>query len=303
MQINKFDDNFKKALKTILDEGSKKEDRTGTGTISYPGLFFRHDMKDGFPLLTLRKTPFTSAAVELEGFINGITSKKWYKERGCNYWNDWCNPKKIKYSNDSETKKKMAAEDDLGLIYGAQMRDFHCPDAVYVNGYDQYGRSREGKYKSRSIDQLKRLVNILHENPEDRRMVVSYWNPLALDYQSLPACHTQWMVNVVDGKLNLSYTMRSCDWILGNNLNSYGLLLHLLAKEGGFKEGVLSAIFHDAHIYNNHIEGANKLLKKKSFAPPLINTKEFTDIFYWKAEHSEIVNYESGPAIKFPVAV
>lgn len=285
--MNSFDSQFKDLLKTILTKGYKKEDRTGTGTISYPGLFFRHDMAEGFPLLTLRKTPFKSAAVELEGFINGVTSKKWYQERGCGYWNQWCSPKKVKYGTDKETQERMATEDDLGLIYGSQMRDFHDPLAEQSVG----------------VDQLKRLVNTLHSNPNDRRMVVSYWNPLALDYQALPACHTQFIVNVVNNRLNLTYTMRSCDFALGNNCNSYGLLLHLLAKEANYEEGVISGVFHDAHIYLNHLNQIEELLNRNSFEPPKIETERFISIFDWKAPDTKLLNYNGGETIKFPIAI
>ena len=247
MQV--LDKTFQENLELILTKGYKKEDRTGTGTISFPGVMIRHDMSDGYPLLTLRKVPFKSAAIELEGFIKGITSKQWYKERGCNYWNQWCNPQEVAYGTDNDTKKKMEECDDLGEIYGKQWRDFH--DVTYPWGGEH-------------IDQLKDVVDTLKSNPNSRRMLCSAWNPLALNHMALPPCHFAWQVNVTDGKLNLFYYMRSVDFVLGNDLNTYGLLLHLLAKESNLKEGMLVGFFADAHIYLNHIDGIKELLNRNA---------------------------------------
>lgn len=283
----KFDIAFKNMIKTLLEEGERKTDRTGTGTISYPGMTFRHDMRDGFPQVTFRKAPFKAAAVELEGFIKGITSKKWYEERGCYYWSAWCSPQKVKYGHDEETKKRMRQEDDLGLIYGSQGRDFHCP----------------GYIRSRGVDQFKVLIDTLKNDPSSRRMVVSYWNPLALEHQALPACHTQYIVNVSGERLHLTYTMRSCDALVGSNLNSYGLLLHLLAKEAGLKEGVLSAVYADFHCYLNQEEIAKRIIDLPDFDAPSVETNKFTSIFDWTHKDTKLVNYQHGPKLEIPIAV
>jgi len=284
-----LDKTFQENLELILTKGYKKEDRTGTGTISFPGVMIRHDMSDGYPLLTLRTVPFKSAAIELEGFIKGITSKQWYKERGCNYWNQWCNPQVVPYGTDDDTKKKMEECDDLGEIYGKQWRDFH--DVTYPSG---------GEHK----DQLKDVVDTLKSNPNSRRMVCSAWNPLALEHMALPPCHFAWQVNVTDGKLNLFYYMRSVDFVLGNDLNTYGLLLHLLAKESNLKEGMLVGFFADAHIYLNHIDGIKELLSRNATSDlPTIETYNFKSIYDWQYSDTILHDYNPLSSIKFKVAV
>lgn len=284
-----LDKTFQETLELILTKGYKKEDRTGTGTISFPGVMIRHDMSDGYPLLTLRTVPFKSAAIELEGFIKGITSKQWYKERGCNYWNQWCNPKVVPYGTDDDTKKKMEECDDLGEIYGSQWRNFQDPQNLYG---------------STVKDQLKDVVDTLKSNPNSRRMLCSAWNPLALDHMALPPCHFAWQVNVTDGKLNLFYYMRSVDFVLGNDLNTYGLLLHLLAKESNLKEGMLVGFFADAHIYLNHIDGIKELLSRNATGNlPTIKTDNFKSIYDWQYSDTILCDYNPLPSIKFKVAV
>ena len=275
-----LDKTFQENLELILTKGYKKEDRTGTGTISFPGVMIRHDMSDGYPLLTLRKVPFKSAAIELEGFIKGITSKQWYKERGCNYWNQWCNPQEVAYGTDDDTKKKMEECDDLGKIYGYQWRNF------------------------KGVDQLKNIVNTLKKDTNNRRMVCSAWAPDQLNEMALPPCHFAWQVNVTDGKLNLFYYMRSVDFVLGNDLNTYGLLLHLLAKESNLKEGMLVGFFADAHIYLNHIDGIKELLNRNVTGKlPTIKTDNFKSIYDWQYSDTILLDYEPLPSVKFEVAV
>ena len=278
--MSALDKTFQETLELILTKGYKKEDRTGTGTISFPGVMIRHDMSDGYPLLTLRTVPFKSAAIELEGFIKGITSKQWYKERGCNYWNQWCNPQVVPYGTDDDTKKKMEECDDLGKIYGYQWRNF------------------------KGVDQLKNIVNTLKTDTNNRRMVCSAWTPDQLNEMALPPCHFAWQVNVTDGKLNLFYYMRSVDFVLGNDLNTYGLLLHLLAKESNLKEGMLVGFFADAHIYLNHIDGIKELLNRNATSDlPTIETDNFKSIYDWQYSDTILCNYNPLPSVKFKVAV
>lgn len=287
--MSRLDKTFQETLELILTKGYKKEDRTGTGTISFPGVMIRHDMSDGYPLLTLRTVPFKSAAIELEGFIKGITSKQWYKERGCNYWNQWCNPQVVPYGTDDDTKKKMEECDDLGEIYGSQWRNFQDPQNLYG---------------STVKDQLKDIVDTLKSNPNSRRMLCSAWNPLALEHMALPPCHFAWQVNVTDGKLNLFYYMRSVDFVLGNDLNTYGLLLHLLAKESNLKEGTLVGFFADAHIYLNHIDGIKELLSRNATGNlPTIKTDNFKSIYNWQYSDTILCDYNPLSSVKFKVAV
>ena len=287
--MSRLDKTFQETLDLILTKGYKKEDRTGTGTISFPGVMIRHDMSEGYPLLTLRTVPFKSAAIELEGFIKGITSKQWYKERGCNYWNQWCNPQVVPYGTDDDTKKKMEECDDLGEIYGSQWRNFQDP---------------QNFYGSTVKDQLKDVVDTLKSNPNSRRMLCSAWNPLALEHMALPPCHFAWQVNVTDGKLNLFYYMRSVDFVLGNDLNTYGLLLHLLAKQSNLKEGMLVGFFADAHIYLNHIDGIKELLSRNATGNlPTIKTDNFKSIYDWQYSDTILCDYNPLPSVKFKVAV
>lgn len=285
--MNSFDENFKELFRHILTEGSLQENRTGIRAITVPCLFLQHDMRDGFPLSTLRKMPFKAAKVELEGFIKGVTDKRWYEDRGCNYWSAFASPKKTPYGHSEDARRKMREERDLGLIYGSQARDFHDPTV-------------EGGLH---IDQLSRAINLIKNDPNDRRMVILNWNPLALEYQALPACHCIFMLNVIGGRLNLSYMQRSADMFLGANVHSYALYLHLLAKECGLEEGVLSAVWHSAHIYENHIGAVQEVLRRPSLPLPTIETNDFTSIFDWGHTQTKLVNYQAGERIKVEVAV
>jgi len=289
--MNNTDKEYFRLLTTILEKGKWKGNRTGVDCLTIAGFMFEHDMSEGFPLLTSRKLPFKSTKVELEFFIKGLRSKKWLQDRGCHYWDGWCNPEIVPYANDEETKKKMAVEDDLGLIYGTQWRDFHDPHADYsvFNG----------------VDQLKNVVDTLKKNPMDRRMIVSAWNPLALGKMGLPPCHYGFQVTVIDGYLNLAWNQRSVDTCCGlpQNIASYALLLHLLAKESGLKEGKLIGFLMDTHIYSNHMDGVKKQLTQETFNLPSIKTDKFTSIFDWTYEDTILCDYKHGNPIKYEVAV
>jgi thymidylate synthase len=275
-------------LQNILDNGEWKGNRTGIDALTIPGATITHDMSHGFPLLTCRKLPFKSTRVELEFFIKGLTDKKWLQERGCKYWDEWCSPTKVPYANDEETKRKMREETDLGPVYGAQWRDFKDP-------YNP----------ANAVDQLKVIVDRLKKNPSDRRMICSAWNPLALDQMALPPCHLLWQVTVINGKLNLFWYQRSVDVFLGlpANISSYALLLHLLAKESGLKEGTLTGFLADTHIYSNHMDQIRELLRRETYPLPTITTDPFTSIFDWQYSDTKLLNYVSGPKLTGEVAV
>lgn len=281
--MNNVDKEYFRLINTVLTNGKRKTNRTGIDTISVFGAMVQFDMSEGFPLLTTRKLPFKSTKVELEGFIKGITDKKWYQERGCRYWDEWCNPQKVAYGHSEETKSKMKEESDLGKIYGYQWRNFNS------SGYDQ----------------LKKVVDTLKTNSTDRRMIVSAWNPCELNEMALPPCHFWWMVGVEVDKLNLVWGQRSVDSYLGlpNNIVSYALLLHLLAKETGLKEGTLTGQLVDVHLYVNHLDQVNELLTRKSYPSPTISTDKFNGIFEWTYQDTVLHNYESGPVLSAPIAV
>jgi thymidylate synthase len=283
-------------VKNILENGTMKDNRTGTGAISIAGAMFEHDMSEGFPLLTTKKVPFRLVASELEFFIKGITDKEWLKQRNNHIWDEWANPKKAPYGHDEEAKKRMAEERDLGAIYGFQWRHWNAPYGNHIFRCEGTG-----------IDQLKKIVDKLKKDPSDRRMIVSAWNPSMLDQMALPPCHYGFQVTVIDGKLNLLWNQRSVDTMLGLpfNIASYALLLHLLAKEAGLKEGRLIGFLADTHIYANHVEGAKEQLSRdpEKYPRPKIETESFKSIFDWKYEDTKLIGYESYPTIKFDIAV
>ncbi|MBI3290751.1 thymidylate synthase [Candidatus Falkowbacteria bacterium] len=283
-------------VKKVMDTGIKKMPRQGIEAYTMAGAIFEHDMSAGFPLLTTKKVPFRLIATELELFIKGITDKQWLLDHNNHIWDEWANPQKAPYGHDEASKKKMLAERDLGPIYGFQWRHFN---AKYQN-YDT-------DYTGQGVDQLKNVTKMLKKNPDDRRMIVSAWNPEQMDQMALPPCHYCYQITVVDGKLNLMWNQRSVDVMLGLpfNIASYATLLHLIAKEAGFKEGKLVGFLGDIHLFVNHVEGAKEQLSRDPdrYKLPKIETQNFKSIFDWSAEDSKIIGYESHPGIKFDIAV
>jgi len=283
-------------VRKVLETGQKKEDRTGTGTMAIAGAMFEHDMSKGFPLLTTKKMSLRLIATELEFFIKGISDKKWLQDHNNHIWDEWCNPQKVPYAHNEETKQKMFLERDLGPLYGWQWRHFGAAYENYDSGY-------EGK----GVDQLKRLIYTLKTNPSSRQMVVMAWNPVDVDKVIPPFCHYGFQVTVIDGKLNLFWNQRSVDVALGLpfNIASYATLLHLLAKETGLAEGKLTGFLADTHIYLNHIDGLKEQLARdpEMYPLPQIQTNNFASIFVWSAEDTSILNYQSHPKIAFEIAV
>ncbi len=283
-------------VRRILEHGERKENRTGTDTIAIAGAMFEHDMSKGFPMLTTKKVPFKAVASELEFFIKGITDKQWLQDKKNHIWDEWANPRLAAYGLDEESKLRMRNERDLGPIYGFQWRHFGAAYRGYAESYSGQG-----------IDQLKNIVDKLKTNPNDRRMIVSAWNPLALGEMGLPPCHYAFQVTVINGKLNLLWNQRSVDTMLGLpfNIASYALILHLLAKESGLQEGKLVGFLADTHIYVNHLDGAKEQLSRdpNTYPLPTIQTDNFTSIFDWKCEDSQVLNYQSFPKIEFAIAI
>ena len=281
-------------VQKILDQGSRKTNRTGTDTLAIAGAMFEHDMAEGFPLLTTKKVPFKMVRSELEFFIRGITDKNWLKDQKNSIWDEWCSPDIVPYGNDEQAKKRMMQERDLGPVYGWQWRNFGAK-------YTAYNTPPQGK----GIDQLQKLVQTLKTNPDDRRMIVSAWNPLDLSRMALPPCHYSFQVTVIDGKLNLLWNQRSVDTALGLpfNIASYGCLLHLLAKEAQLGEGKLIGFLGDTHIYINHIDGLRDQLAREPKTLPQIKTENFTSIFDWHYNDTVLENYDPHPAISFEIAV
>lgn len=280
----------------------------GIRTLALPNQHFSHDMQEGFPLLTTKRMPFKTIAVELEGFLKGITSKKWYQDRHCKIWNEWGNPRVVQqhlvrdfgeqgaYDVDWNIRKKyQQEEDDLGPIYGYQWRRFN-------QAYDEDDNGCVEQY-----DQLKNVLHTLTTDPHDRRMVVSAWNPVQITRMALPPCHLLWIVTVIDGYLNLHWTQRSCDLMLGVpfNIASYGLLLMLLCEESGLKPGNLSGMLCDCHIYENQIDAAKEQITREPRALPSIVFNDWKRVpgeYYttrWTFEDAKIINYSPYEKLDF----
>jgi len=289
-------------VQKILNNGFRKVNRTGIDALSVAGAMFEHDMAEGFPLLTTKKIPFRLAASELEFFIRGITDKEWLQKQNNHIWDEWCSPDMVPYGNDEQTKVKMMNERELGPIYGWQWRNF---GARYTD-YNTPPKGHNSNNKSaQNCDQLRQIVNTLKTDPDNRRMIVSAWNPLDLHRMALPPCHYAFQVTVINGKLNLLWNQRSVDVALGLpfNIASYGCLLHLLANETGLNEGKLIGFLGDTHIYVNHIEAIRLQIARQPRPLPQIRTSNFTSIFDWRYSDTVIENYDPYPAVKFEVAV
>ena len=278
----------------ILNSGDIKHNRTGVDAATVPGAMFEHDMADGFPLLTTKKVLFRLVASELEFFIRGITDKQWIQERNNHIWDDWCSPDKVAYGHDEETLKKMAEERELGPIYGWQWRHFGAD-------YTAHDQEPVGS----GIDQLQNVIDKLKSDPDDRRMIVSAWNPVDFQRMALPPCHYCFQVTVIGGRLNLLWNQRSVDVALGLpfNIASYALLLHLIAKEAGLEEGRLVGFLADTHIYVNHFDGMKKQLERTPLPLPTLRTENFSSLFDWQYEDSVVESYDPHPGIKFEIAV
>lgn len=318
--------NYKEILENVLKNGQPKQavrfDSSGnhiTVENSTIGTFceiFRHDMSQGFPLTTLRKMPYKSMAIELEGFIKGITDKKWYQDRKCKFWDEWANPvaidNKINSSIISEAslgwkeqyrKVYQKEENDLGPIYGFQWVNFdgHYKQA-HLNSLNNNFHHNPNGVKN-GFNQLKSIVDKLKTNPYDRRMVCSAWNPNQIYLMALPPCHYAFTVVVYGDKLNLCWKQRSVDSVLGlpNNIASYALLQTLLCIESGLYAGELVGILEDCHIYENQLEAVKELIKRDEKELPTMkiswpDDKEFS-IFDWKYTDIILENYNPHPKV------
>lgn len=324
--------NYKEIIQNVLVNGVNKQATryapdgsvipVENGTIGTFCEIFRHDMAEGFPLTTLRKMPWKSIRVELEGFIKGITSKKWYKDRGCNFWNEWANPEAVAKALIGNTealasvmavpiggskseanrlhKEVQAGVDDLGPIYGYQWRDFgsHYGEMPTYE-VDQY--DVEDYHKANGVacgtDQFKSIVDKLKTSPYDRRMVCSSWNPNQSHMMALPPCHWSWNVVVYGNKLNLIWHQRSCDLLLGvgSNIASYALLLMLLCEESGLQPGELVGTLADCHIYENHMDAARELVERSEGILPELSITRKEDgkfsIFDWEWSDAQLLGY------------
>lgn len=281
--------NYVEIIRNVLRNGHKSKPTrlengkvvpVENGTIATFAEVFRHDMSKGFPLTTIRKMPWKSIRVELEGFIKGVHSKKWFQERGCKFWDQWAAPAEVarlKAENPSLTDKEAKLlGDDLGPIYGVMWRNFG------------------------GVDQLANVVNTLKQSPEDRRMIVSAWNPPLIPQMALPPCHYEFTVQVIGGKVNLAWTQRSVDCFYGlpSNIASYALLLELLAREANLPAGELVGFLENCHLYANTLTEAELIATRhETQLPKLVFKPGFTSIFDWTYADVELENYNPQSAV------
>ncbi len=257
-------------LQHILDNGTKKEDRTGTGTVSVFGYQSRYDLSKGFPCLTTKKLHLRSIIVELLWFLQGDTNIKYLKDNKVSIWDEWADE-----------------NGDLGPVYGHQWRSWPSNDGG-------------------TIDQITKLVDQLKNNPDSRRLIVSAWNVADVDNMALPPCHTMFQFYVADGKLSCQLYQRSADVFLGVpfNIASYALLTMMLAQVVGLQPGEFIHTLGDAHLYSNHLDQAKLQLTRDCRPLPTMKINpDVKDIFSFQLEDFELTNYDPHPHIKAAVAV
>lgn len=254
----------------VLANGTKKEDRTGTGTISTFGYQMRFNLQEGFPVLTTKKLHLKSIIHELLWFLQGDTNVKYLQDNGVRIWNEWADE-----------------NGELGPVYGHQWRSWPTPDGE-------------------KIDQITNVINQIKNNPDSRRLMVSAWNVSDVDNMALPPCHCLFQFYVADGKLSCQLYQRSADIFLGVpfNIASYALLTMMVAQVCNLEPGDFVHTFGDAHIYSNHIEQVNLQLTREPHALPKMKINpDVKSIFDFKFEDFELVDYNAHPHIKGAVSV
>jgi thymidylate synthase len=257
-------------LRHVRETGVRKEDRTGTGTLSVFGHQMRFDLANGFPVLTTKRLHLRSIIIELLWFLRGDTNIKWLNDNKVTIWDEWAD-----------------ANGDLGPVYGHQWRSWPARDGS-------------------TIDQIANVVEQIRTKPDSRRLIVTAWNPADVDRMALPPCHCLFQFYVADGKLSCQLYQRSADIFLGVpfNIASYALLTHMMAHVTGLKPGEFIHTLGDAHLYLNHLEQTDEQLKRQPHAlPKLVLKRDVKAIDEFEYEDFEIVCYEAHPHIAAPVAV
>jgi thymidylate synthase len=261
---------YEDLLRDVLEHGTHKSDRTGTGTLSVFGRQLRFDLSKSFPLITTKRVHFKSVAVELLWFLRGDTNVKWMQDQGVTIWDEWAD-----------------ADGELGPVYGVQWRSWPTPDGGH-------------------IDQIAELIENLKSNPDSRRHIVSAWNVSELKDMALPPCHAFFQFYVADGKLSCQLYQRSADTFLGVpfNIASYALLTRMIAQQTGLEPGEFVWTGGDVHIYDNHMDQVLKQLAREPYDYPQLNiTRKPDSIFDYTLEDFEVVGYQHHPTIKAPIAV
>lgn len=257
-------------MRHVRDNGIRKEDRTGTGTISLFGYQMRFDLAKGFPVVTTKKLHLRSIIHELLWFLQGDTNIKYLHDNGVSIWDEWADE-----------------NGDLGPVYGYQWRSWPVPNGD-------------------SIDQIKLLLEQIKNNPDSRRLMVSAWNPACVDQMALPPCHCLFQFYVAEGKLSCQLYQRSADIFLGVpfNIASYALLTLMVARECGLEPGDFVHTFGDAHLYSNHLDQVETQLAREPLPLPRMRLNpDVSSVFDFSYDDFELVGYEAHPHIKAPVAV
>jgi len=257
-------------LDDVLANGTRKGDRTGTGTLSVFGRQLRFDLTEGFPAVTTKKLHLKSVVGELIWFLQGSTNVRWLQEHGISIWDEWAD-----------------ADGELGPVYGHQWRSWPAPDG-------------------RHIDQIAKVLDSIRTNPDSRRHVVSAWNVAEVDDMALPPCHTMFQFYVADGRLSCQLYQRSADLFLGVpfNIASYALLTHMVAQVCGLEPGDFVHTFGDAHLYLNHVEQATLQLGREPRPLPVLRLNpERKELTEFEIGDVELVGYDPHPGIKAPIAV
>ncbi|WP_029353118.1 thymidylate synthase [Bosea sp. 117] len=261
---------YHELLERILREGTRKDDRTGTGTLSVFGHQMRFDLSEGFPLVTTKRLHLKSIVHELLWFLAGDTNIAYLKANGVSIWDEWAD-----------------ANGDLGPVYGHQWRSWPTPEGGV-------------------IDQIAQVVADIRRNPDSRRLIVTAWNPADVSKMALPPCHLLFQFYIADGRISCQLYQRSADTFLGVpfNIASYALLTHMVAQVTGLKPGDFVHTLGDTHIYLNHLEQVHEQLSRAPRAlPKLVLNPEVKDLFAFRFEDVAIEGYDPHPAIRAPVAV
>ncbi|WP_410870747.1 thymidylate synthase [Nocardia sp. A7] len=263
------DTQYEDLLRHVLEQGTPKADRTGTGTRSIFGHQLRYDLADSFPLITTKRVHMKSIAYELLWFLRGDSNVSWLREHGVTIWDEWAD-----------------AKGELGPVYGVQWRSWPTPDGTH-------------------IDQIAQVLHTLRTDPDSRRMIVSAWNVADLDKMALAPCHAFFQFYVADGKLSCQLYQRSADLFLGVpfNIASYALLTLMVAQQTELEPGEFIWTGGDVHIYDNHVDQVREQLTREPFPFPTLHLRPATSLFDYAYEDIELSDYQHHPGIKAPVAV
>ncbi|MFE5283645.1 thymidylate synthase [Nocardia sp. NPDC056611] len=263
------DTQYEDLLRLVLESGTPKADRTGTGTRSIFGHQLRYDLSQGFPLITTKKVHLKSIVYELLWFLRGDSNVSWLREHGVTIWDEWADK-----------------QGELGPVYGVQWRSWPSPDGTH-------------------IDQISQVLQTLRTDPDSRRIIVSAWNVAELDKMALAPCHAFFQFYVADGKLSCQLYQRSADLFLGVpfNIASYALLTLMVAQQTELQPGEFIWTGGDVHIYDNHVEQVREQLTREPYPFPALHLRPAPSLFDYEYEDVEIEGYQHHPAIKAPVAV